>query len=168
MCPSVTCGWTFIGILRDMSLATRQGVCQMLYPTLMYGRAKFSKPTCYKIVFLDSATFLPILIYKKNGTISVIHAHLDTIFQTRKEVGGIVYLILEGKGRSSIGMHTTEIFAGFGSCFWVLPKHWAALQDWRLAGGWKAMGMSEQVAIHVLSGSSCMKCQQLTGLQTRI
>lgn len=100
--------------------------------------------------------------------ISVIHAHLDKIFQTRKEVGGVVYLILEGKGRSSTGMHATGIFAGFGSWFWVFPKHWAALQGWRLAGGWKGTGMPEQVTIHVLSGLSCMKCQQVTGLQTRV
>lgn len=68
MSPSVTCGWTFIAILQDVSLATRQGPCQMLYPILMYGTATFSKPTCYEIFFLDRATFLPILVYKKNGT----------------------------------------------------------------------------------------------------
>lgn len=33
----------------------------------MYGRAKFSIPTCYEIYFLDRATFLPILICKNNG-----------------------------------------------------------------------------------------------------
>lgn len=49
--------------------------------------------------------------------ISVICAHLDPMFQTRKKVGGIAYLILEGKCRNSTGMHTTGIFAGFGSWF---------------------------------------------------
>lgn len=66
MCPSVVCRWTSIGILQDMSLAMKQGPCQMLYPILIHGTAKFSKPTCYQIFFLDRATFLPTLVYKKN------------------------------------------------------------------------------------------------------
>lgn len=47
-------------------------------------------------------------------------------------------------------------------------KPWAALQAWRLAGDWKATGVPEQVAIHVLLRSSSMKCQQVAGLQTRV
>lgn len=45
-----------------MALATRQGLCQIFYPILMYSRAKFAKPTCYKIFFLNRAAFLPTFI----------------------------------------------------------------------------------------------------------
>lgn len=47
---------------------------------------------------------------------------MDAIFQIRREVGGVVYLILEGTGRSSIGIHTMGIFAGLGSSFSVFSE----------------------------------------------
>lgn len=56
------CGWVFRGIMQDMALATRQALCQIFYPILMYGRANFAKPTCYKIFCLNRAAFLPTFI----------------------------------------------------------------------------------------------------------